>query len=72
MIPLTVPQILQAAQQELMRQYGRHQAPHIWQAIHAAMTVHDARTAALAATFAAPIRLDEAVVRPVHLSEAIA
>ncbi len=48
---LTVPQILQAAATELMRQYGRHQAPAIWQAIHTAQAVHDARTAALAATF---------------------
>lgn len=52
MIPLTVPQILQAAQVELMRQYGRHNAPAIQAGIHAALTAHDARTAALAATFA--------------------
>jgi len=49
---LTVPQIHQAAAHELMRQYGRHHADAIWQAIHTAQTAHDARTAALAATFA--------------------
>lgn len=53
MIPLTVPQILQAAQQELMRQYGAYNAAQIQAGIHAALTAHDARTAALAATFMA-------------------